>query len=600
MQAMFNPANRRDYLFITILVVLAGIPLLESRLQQPPSLNSPLLMVCFLLFLVAAWVWLHGSLPAARKSHMVRVDAGHTLLIAALFLGFTIVAFYLPMRLRYWVGIDETLAFRLGFEGPWTLYFDQIGARPLLSMPFYVSFGLSESLHGFLWLAAAARLLTALLIYRVVSDMRLTLSAIGAIAGILYLVNPSELARFAPMYAVTNILVCLLWLSLWIFLRSYQYQRRGWLILSLVLLGVALLSYEVTFMHVPLFLAILLMPYKPQRWVWLFALGTATAVIVLRYAIHFLSGGGYQVGISTFGPQSLLFVDYLRPALSYFVSPPPQYWLYGILPGLLAVILMMWLVSPAPLRSVKPSQLGVLLGIAAIGILLGVLPFTFFSAFFGLIRTQFYAAPMQALLLAALLGLLLLRLRHSMQRTIMVAISGLLVAFSVAQAYFFQEQITLVNPPASLTTIKRTLTNADAVLPPPRQDTFYFFVQGQEDSSPFAAYQELTYLSCMVWGVPAYQGEYTPTGLLVNLYGVPNYGRDWAQSRLFADPSLKVIFLSISAQGDVELLNLPTPDLTPPDDVKIPDILVRSTAERCTPMRDVHINDPLRFLQVSP
>lgn len=182
----------------------------------------------------------------------------------------------------------------------------------------------------------------------------------------------------------------------------------------------------------------------------------------------------------------------------------------------------------------------------------------------------------------------------------MVAISGLLVTFSTAQAYYFQTQVNFVNPPASLAAIKRTLTNADAVLPPPRQDTFYFFVQRQEDSSPFAAYQELTYLSCTVWGVPAYQGEYTPAGLLVNLYGAPNYGRDWRQSRLYADPGLKVIFLKMTEQGDVELLNLPAPDLTPPNEVKFPDILVRSTAEYCAPMRHVHITDPLRFLQVSP
>jgi hypothetical protein len=238
----------------------------------------------------------------------------------------------------------------------------------------------------------------------------------------------------------------LLLLALWALSVSSQQGSRLLLVVACMSLGLSLLSHEAGFPLALLGFALIGFQRRSLREgvVWMCAWLMTLVVFAARVMESFWTGIGahYQLGYMENAPTSLKriasrLVTLLAPALRYF--HPTQGLFHYLVVALLAFALTgltLWWVSRGSHRwpSVRVCLTG--LGLATAGVLLALLPFFPLP---GTGRTQFYAAPAEAVLLALGLALVLRPLSGQARGVLAAAAVAVLAARATIDSYYIQD-----------------------------------------------------------------------------------------------------------------------------------------------------------------
>lgn len=450
-----------DLGFVSALLLTSAIPLIVLRetpvLGQAGYLVGLLAIpaVTCLLWLVLARRSCHDAPPSTRVEIEGASRWWETALIAALLGGVVFLSFYGPLQLHFWGGWDEYNNFE-NHANPWSDYWDRAINRPLTYLSSTAGQMLSPGrIEGFLWLAAFLCWGNALLLFAILRELLPQARVLPAAAAVLLIVNRADASCFYVLWT-TNIYwtsLLLLLLALWLFLASNRRGSRGLLTLACLALAAALLSNEGTYPLATLgpVLAWLVGRHRHRLLVWAYAWTGTVALFALRFVLFLHNRGtqSYQAGQSATvyrDPATLLANVRLQlgTLLNYFQTSGALalHWrTAAVVLGLasLAVGLAAWRSGSRP--GWRPCMLG--LGLAALAVLLGTVPFLHLPTTF---RTQFLAAPGQAVLLACSLGLSASLLGRRGGAVFMAACVGLASANVTGESLRSQKQLQDSDP----------------------------------------------------------------------------------------------------------------------------------------------------------
>jgi hypothetical protein len=400
---------------LSALTALPAVPLIAWRNSPPFFAGWPVaLFVCGWLAVLVVWlvasppVALPGGCGPAEEPRPRRLT---TAAAAVLLLLLTLVAFYLPLRVNFWGGVDEFANFQPGCATVWSSNWDAALGRPLVGLPTFVALLLRPGrVEGFLWVGTLLCFANGWLLYLLLSRLMPRAALVPVAAAVFLIVNRADPLRFYVMWAANHYatVTFLLLLASWLFVLSYQAQSRGLLVLSCVALGGSLLSNESAYPTaalVPL-LGLAVRRDRERYAVWAFAWYGTLALLASRLLYHLFAGAGgsYQAEHSreALRHPRVLFENLkalLAPALTYV--KPARSW-DGYLPYAAGAFAPAVLATVAVGRKVAGGVVGpVAVVAAAAAVLCGVAPFLPLST---VMRTQFLVAPAEATLLALLLG----------------------------------------------------------------------------------------------------------------------------------------------------------------------------------------------------
>jgi hypothetical protein len=422
-----------DLGFVTALLVLATVPVILLRdcrlLWQGAGLLGWLALLGGMLplwcFLARRSDQAEGrSGPAIHTQEEGRREVWWTLLVALLLAGVAVTCFFTPLRIHFWSGCDEFLNLiadaRPGHFHDWLTYADaiQVGAnRPLILLPCAVGQALTpDRIEGFLLLAVCLCWGNSLMLFCLLRETLPQARLLPIVAAVLLIVDRSESSRFLVMFTSNYYWTALVLLlgGLWLFLRSYRSGSRPLLALSCLLLGGSLLMYEAAYPLAPLALVLAWFKREQRRRlpVWGGAWVGTLALLATRFLLFLLHRGGqsYQAAqsVGALRDPGLLLGNLglrLRTALGQFhmTGAALVHWKsagWALVLVLLLVGLAVW--RAAGTEALPRRRYLVALGVSAVAMLLGLLPFLHISQAF---RTQFFAVPAQSVLLACLLCL---------------------------------------------------------------------------------------------------------------------------------------------------------------------------------------------------
>jgi hypothetical protein len=401
--------------FLAALIALPAVPLIAWRNSPLLSAGWPL-AAFFVGWLAVLAVWLKtspavvlagGDGPAAGARPRRFTGAAVALLLFLL----TLQAFYLPLRVNFWGGVDEFANFQPEFGTVWSNNWDVLLGRPLVGLPTYVALLLRPGrVEGFLWVGVFLCFANGWLLYLLLGRLMPRAALVPVAAAVFLIVNRADPLRFYVMWAANHYgtVTFLLLLASWLFVLSYQVQSRGLLVLSCVALGGSLLSNESAYPTaalVPLF-GLAVRRERERYAVWAFAWYGTVALLASRLLYYLFSNpaGSYQAEHSreAFRHPELLFANLktlLAPALTYVKLA--RSW-DGYLPYAVGAFALAVLAAAAVGRKRAGTVVGpVAVVAAAAAVLCGVAPFLPLST---AMRTQFLVAPAEATLLALLLG----------------------------------------------------------------------------------------------------------------------------------------------------------------------------------------------------
>lgn len=562
-----------DLGFLTALLTLPAVPLIVWRKSPLLSAGWPLAVFFCGWFAVLA-VWLKSSpavvLPGADgppEDARPRRFTGAA--VAVLLLLLTLLAFYLPLRVNFWGGVDEFANFQPECAVAWSDNWDGALGRPLVGLPTFVALHLKPGrIEGFLWVASFLCFASGWLLYLLLGRLVPRSSFVPVAAAVFLVVNRADPLRFYVMWASNHYLTvtCLLLLASWLFVLSYQAQSRGLLVLSCVALAGSLLSNESAYPTaalVPL-IGLAVRRDRERYSVWAYAWYGTVALLASRLVYHLLTsaGGSYQAEHSREVLQNpTLLLAHLRvllePALSY-VSPAATWKGYAgyacgaFALGVLAVV------------TVRRSRTGgdvrlLALAPAAAAVLCGILPFLPLNTSY---RTQFLVAPAEATLLALLLAGAARLLPSRARLAAATLVTGLVAANATVAAVDSQYR----HPSAvRFEHDVHLLRQIHGLSPSFAPDTLLVFVLDDKYQSPVGYNYTVSAMSRGMLGVDAIQANYidpckceaafTPDGVFANTgWGKRLYGYD------------RVVAFGLKADGTLSLLRrlpdalLPSPD----------------------------------------
>jgi hypothetical protein len=360
------------------------------------------------------------------KSTLARVDAIPQLSSAAvlvLLALLTFVVYWQPLQMHFWGGCDEQACMVAPDYDPIHGFIEQWqnppGGRPLAFYPLrtFGYFVCPNRVEGFVVLAFFLWLGNALLLKGIVDRMVPSVPALGTTAAVLLIVHRAEPLRYWVMWSALYYLLPLFWflLALWLLLLSFD--RRSYVLLATacVALSAALLAMEGLYplaVFGPVLMWFKRDDLKPY-WKWTAAWCATTAVWAVLFVRYLMVRGetSYQarqagnffhqrpeVLWGSFTEKVASITQYLLPLI-----PEASHVLrWTAIAACVGVLLLFSLRHTS--ATFSRQRLGIVLGIGAAWAVLGILPFLHLP---GLYRTQFLAAPGQAIFLAGVLVLLL-------------------------------------------------------------------------------------------------------------------------------------------------------------------------------------------------
>ncbi len=410
---------------------------------------------------------------------------------------------------------------RNGENRLWRPEWDNAGRSLLGLCPWVVNLLMPDRVEGFLIAAFLLCTVNALLLWAILRLLLPTSGAVPLAGALLLLASPADPSRFFVMWTTDLYWTALFFflLAVWLFLLSYERQSRALLVSSCFSLGMALLTSEGLFPLAVLAVTLLWLVRHRGRYplVWGYAWLATIAMLATRFGIHLLHQGAHsyqaqQSAEALHQPVILLtnLLAQLKPAMVYFAGPRhlaayAGYWLAMLVP----IAAGLWLTARGnrPTASRRPYVWGVVL--AATTALFGVLPFVHLR---GAFRTQFFAAPGYAALLAMGLGLVATWVRGRAGSFIVPVCTALLVADATVGSLGSQETIRR----ASSISFEKTVHVFQQVhgLCPTPNDMLIVFLLDDPGKTPLGMNYACWLLSDRVYGAPALQANYTdPLGV---------------------------------------------------------------------------------------
>src|SRR5258706_6239508 len=199
-------ARLLDFSFITVLLIIATIPLLGLRGANWLN-NSSFVLASAILWLGIAglWLWISerikpvsAEVATNKMVNRKRIDFGRTVAIALLLVLFTQLAFYLPLQKSFWRGYDDTSTIISGDQPDlWWTVWDAGYNRPFAFIQAFIALVLSpNTIDGFLWLAIVTHFAKGVLLYGILHELLPRTKLIPLIAAILLIVSPADGWRY--------------------------------------------------------------------------------------------------------------------------------------------------------------------------------------------------------------------------------------------------------------------------------------------------------------------------------------------------------------------------------------------------------------------
>jgi hypothetical protein len=564
----------RDFRYIAVLTAAAALKLI--LLRKVSWTHAPLIEIASLLFFaVLVLIWLKPHWPSVSRStgnpafKRRRSSAVRAVGICMVILLCAIGGFYLPMRSQFWMGGDEIHVLQDGIEG-WSAIprYDSTNNRPFTPLASILAAQLADTIDGYLWVALASRYLTALFLFGLTRAL-VGEDGLALVAAVLFVVNPSEPTRFLAVYMQgynTTVLAAVASLSL--FAYSHRRVNRVLLLVSCALLGVALSIVEAVFLLSILWPLIVFWrgARRPHTGVWV----SGWAATVFLFAVRTLH---FQLTASSSYQQSLIptsfhfdqiatnFLRQLLPTLSFVHvnAASVDHWLVG------ALLFILCLAGVALLGGTKSGLVKRLIVAAAgslVAIALSVLLFTLISGVHASIRTQFLAAPAQAVLWAVLLGSVSTRLPVSF-RQVGVAVTTALLVLNTTAGAFEEQTHRLVNPAVRFEKTRSIVHQVLQIAPAVKPETKLAFTFNPETGTPLGWDYYVHDLSRYILGVDGFQLGYVDSlgiGNKLTQTGVTQiYGPDLSYLTRYD----QLIAFDIDAAGTVRLLQTLPQSLLP-------------------------------------
>jgi hypothetical protein len=508
-----------DHGFLAALVALAALPLIGWNGSPLFFAVWPVVAVCGCwLVLLAVWLKTTPAAPAfsvpggdseqasSRTRMLVRPA------IAVLLLMLTLVAFYLPLRINFWGGVDEFTCFQPRDSNVWSDTWDRGLGRPLVGMPAWIAKHLMPGrIEGFLWLAVFLCFGNAWLLFLLLGRLMPRATAIPTLAAILLIVHRADPLRFFIMWASNHYetVIFLLLLASWLFVLSYERQNRILLVLACVALSGALLSNESAYPSAALIPVLgLAVRREWKRYsVWAFAWYGTITLLATRLALFLLISrdASYQSGFLKElirHPRALLLSlsDKLLPALIYFHRSASWrgYGSFVCAAFALAAVSVL-----AARRSLAGERITLrVIALTAVAILCGVLPFLPVNT---ALRTHFLVAPAEATMLALVIVLVARAFPARLGGIAAAVAAGLLAANATVAAIQTQQR-----HPSSVR-FEHTVQlfrQIHGISPSFVPNTLLVFVLEDPDRSPLGFNYGIDPLARMILGVDANQANY--------------------------------------------------------------------------------------------
>jgi hypothetical protein len=489
------------------------------------------------------------SLACARTAGRSAVPT-NLFLVSALLLAFTLVTFAPLLFMHFWAGMDEPVLFSM--QHPWSTIYDQIAGRPLDGFEAWLANSIGGTTSSYLCLIIGLRWLTSLALYAIAMNYLGPGGAtVASISSMLFIVNPSEEMRFALFTIPYDGAVFFLTVAAATYLYSYAEGSRLWLIVSCLSLIISLLHYEAGFVIAAIFpVSLMGIEYRRSILSWIWAWYFTTTLLALRLLIIFFSSShlyqrNYLIDLASV-PNYILPLSSQTFAFFYPLTMLPSRTVGTVL-GIAAALFsftwgIRWLrqrTSAIPLTKL----LALLSGSALLIFVLSVFE-AFVAANQGQVpdfrenptlRLEFFSAPLQALFWASLIAasgsLIAKRVRHVW----VSSISGIFVYLAVVGGFELQARGGPVNPYLSYKIESAILREAARQIPNLDQSTVIFFSLPDQMNSPFGWGNHLYFMSCLMFGRPAYQGHVAEDGGL------------WHRVYGYAGPPSQAIYAALGA-----------------------------------------------------
>lgn len=533
--------QRIDFGFILGLLLLSAIPLIALRYTA--ALNDQIIWITLIVWLmgVGAWAWvtrrLNGTVasPSAARRNPPPEARPAPLVISLGLVVIWFIGFVLPTRQYYYVGMDEPVS--IPFQNIWQSFYDQIANRPLGGMEAYLGILLTPgNWEGIFWLFIVLRLLSAVLLFSLLRRLLGKGQLLPFLAAALYLVNPAEPSRFLMYMIPYSGAVFFLLLALWLLMVSYLRQSRFLLAAACVNMGISLLHYEAGFPSVLLGFAVLfLLPrrhgLRPEV-TWM-AAWAGTVVLLSARFIQFYSFSPnevtYQSGyvfnaentnalftmLNNLWTQGMVTFAYFAKALED-PAGMGRFSVVGLIVGGLMAICAVWLYRSVP--DMQPSRRAYVIGIVlcSVAILLGFAAWLPFPPL-GLrnwqenptIRNHHYSSVAQAAFWMLVIAWAVSWLPPRIRRSALVSGCAMLVALGTSANYAQQANGDFFNEGTTLEKISAVFQYVHAAHPQMPDNAVIFFLLDEDKPSPLGWAFHIRDLSCVLFGVPAYQGTYS-------------------------------------------------------------------------------------------
>jgi len=538
--------RQRDFPFLLTLI-LAAILLISSRYLEPV-----LALAGLIVGVVATLLWVR---PHGRKMMQRPPRALYMLAICTVLLLFVIFGYFIPMQSQFWMGGDEIHVLNDGMDGPQSiLNYDRLFNRPSLPVVAILATHLTSAIDGFLWIAAALRWLCSVLLFGIVRSL-LRSNTLAFASAVLFIVCPSEPTRLLAVYMhAYNLAVFLTLFAIYTYIRSYQSESRLLLLLGCISLSGALLIVEAVY-PVALFVPALLFfgqrGRRPHIGVWVSTWVATIFLLVARYFLfQRLSASVYQQSLAS-NQQNLeellgnIFRQ-LTPTFSYLTIAASEFrgWAVG---GVLLVCSIGGVALSGSTKPVFRRQMLLAACGAVIFILLAVVLFMPIGGLVGSFRTQFIAAPAQAILWAVGIGWLASWFSERRARVLFAGIVGVLVMISTAGAFHTQTS-RMINPKVTYANTKEIAYRMLKLAPRLVPDTLVVYVFDGDSPLGFSYYVQD--YSRYLWQRGGIQRDYeapSGNGYHLDMHGfyLPGYTRyDYSQ----------MVAFQIEMDGTVHLL----------------------------------------------
>ncbi|MGM5033867.1 hypothetical protein [Tardiphaga sp. 803_E3_N1_3] len=537
-------SNKRwaDFVFVGALLVLGLAIFFPFRVA--PISNPTLAWALATGMLVAIVLWALISNPFAAPG--LRACSAAELLGACSVVGLVTLCIFLPLMLiRFDTGTDTSVG--LGARGFWEGQWAALN-RPLVGAGFYLALLITPgSITGLFVVAVIARFTTGVVLYLMVKCIYPGNRFVPLAAAVLYVLNPVELGRFNLWSVWYLIPVTTLVGSFYLFLRSYLMASRVQLVGACLLLGVTFLHYEHGYPLAAAFpILIFMLPRVAHRSLWLIAWFGTLAIFALRM-------GSYLYIVQN-SYQKMLIVNWSKPpdtVVGYIllvvnnaqlqIAPFFTRWLElrplsmplliaSITAGVAALLIMFcWTKRGATDGRLKP--LAIATTIAFVAAILGVvvylpLPVTTFVPDYGTnptLRYQFFSAPGQAVFWAFLISLVGSLLPFALRKIGTAVLFAVTVAAATAIGAGLQQSGGVLNSYYEWNTALKVLRDVGGSLPPHQPGDVIFFDLPASDRSPLGWDYTGFHWSCILFGVPAFQGSYLGNGRAkLRVFSYPN------------------------------------------------------------------------------